>query len=133
HSEYEQRAETWCKPAEQRAQGEDREAYHEKSLPSKGRGEPSADGKDDCVGYQIRGQHPRALVVTCAKVPRHIRQRHVGDARVEVFHERGERYHSRDQPWIERRVPCVIGHFGGADVFFHRRCTLGTTLMPGRS
>jgi hypothetical protein len=54
-------------------------------------GKPPADGKHDRVGNEIGRQDPCALVVTCTEVTRHVRQRNIGDARVEHFHERSHR------------------------------------------
>ena len=72
-------------------------------------GEPAADRQDDGVGDQIRRQHPGALVVARAKVARHVRQRHVGDARVEDLHERGQRDDNGNQPRIERGCHAASG------------------------
>src|SRR5262249_40081967 len=112
---------------------EDREAYHEKSFSSEGDSEPAADRQDDGIRYQVRCQHPRALVVACAEVSSHVWQRDIRNAGVEDFHERGYSNDNRNEPrvvlWLARR----LGRF---EVFVWvgpRRCTLGTTLMPGRS
>ena len=72
-------------------------------------GQPAADRKDDGVRDQIGREHPGALVVARAEVPGHMRQRDVGDAGVEHFHERGHRDHHRDQPGIVFRLPGAGG------------------------
>src|SRR3989441_11878707 len=56
------RPETGCNTAQQRAQGEDRKTYHEEPFASQHAREPSADGQHDRVRNQIGSEHPGALV-----------------------------------------------------------------------
>ena len=91
--------------AQQRAEGEQENAEKEKTFSPEQIRKPSADGKNDGVGDQIGREHPGALIVAGAQVARDVRQRDIGDAGVEHFHERGHGDHHGDQPGIELRLP----------------------------
>ena len=66
---------------------------------------PSAQGKDDRVGDQVAGKHPRTFICAGAKIAGDMRQGYVRDRGVEHFHERCQRYGHGDQPRIHARLP----------------------------
>ena len=95
--------------AKQRTDREQEDAEHEEALAAEQAGEPSADGKNDGVRHQVGSQHPGAFVVAGAEVAGNVRQRDVGDAGIEHFHERRHGHHHGDQPGIELRRPWLGG------------------------
>lgn len=60
----------------------------------------------DGVGHHIAGQHPSAFVVADRKTARDMRQRDVGDSRVEQFHEWSECDDDGDDP-LMGHLTCV--------------------------
>ena len=135
HPEEKKKPETRRDAAKQRTHGKDAQAGHEKALPPQGACEPAADRQDDGIRDQIRGQHPRALVVARAQIPGHVRQGHVGDAGVEHLHEGRQRHDNSNQPGIVLGPPNVLVECEGSGTHYgtHCRYTSGTTFMPGRS
>jgi hypothetical protein len=95
-------------PAQEGTRRENAETDHEEPLAAEQADKPPADGQDDGIRYEVRREHPSALVASGAEAARHIRQRHVGDARVEHLHERRQRDHDRDQPRVGLRAPRAI-------------------------
>ena len=69
YAEEQQHPQRGCKPAEQRADGKERDASHVEPLtPHDGR-QPATDREDDGVGDEVAGQHPGALVLPGPQVP----------------------------------------------------------------
>ena len=142
HPKEDERPEGRRHPAKERGQREQADARHVKALaPDAGR-EPSADGQDDRVRHEVARQHPRALVLAHAQVSRDVRQRHVGDARVEHLHERRHRHDERDGPRVAARCPAGGEIARGLELggrarraaarLAHRTVTCGSTLIPMR-
>ena len=77
--------------AEGRGQGEEGHAAHVIALPPEGRGQPARERDDHRVGNQVAGEHPVGVVNAGPQVSGNVRQRHVGDAGIEHFHEGGDR------------------------------------------
>src|SRR5437773_2988040 len=119
HPKQEKERKGWSDSTEHGAQREEGHTRHEESLATEHAGDPAAGRQNNGVGYEIRSQYPRALVVADTKVACHVWQGHIGDARIEKLHECRHRHHTRDQPRIMAAA--------------HRRYTLGTTFTPGRS
>ncbi len=101
HAKENQPAETWREPAEQRGDGEQRDATHVVILAAEDAAEPRAERQNDRVGHQIAGQHPSAFVAADGEAAGDVRQRHVGDGGVEQLHERGEGHGQRDEPRVD--------------------------------
>ena len=91
--------------AEDRAKREQGNARHEEAFAAEQLDQPAADREHDRVGNEVRGQHPRTLAVTGAEVAGDVGQRHVRDAGVEDFHERGQRDDHGDHPGVHSRTP----------------------------
>src|SRR5262249_39465478 len=97
-----------CETAEKRAGSEKKNAQDEKTSSADRVRKPAADGKHDGVRYEVRGEHPSTLVITCAQTPGHVRQRHVGDTSIQDLHEGGQRDRHPDQPGIVFRPPRLL-------------------------
>ena len=125
-----QRLQAPCKPAEQRSEGEDRNAHHVEALAPNDRRQPARDRKHDRVGDEIAGDDVGTLVDADRKSAGDVTQRDVGDRRIEDLHEGRDRNDEGDEIGIMsagggalRRPACRgVGH---------RTLTQGTTDMPG--
>ena len=94
--------------AQQRADGEHRDAGHVEALAADAVGEPTGDGQNDGARDQVAGQHPGGFLLAGAERAGHVRQRDVGDGGVEHLHEGGQRYRDCDGPWIVRGLPVQL-------------------------
>ena len=88
---------------EERRNGEQHHARHQKPLAPEAQREPVARRKNDGVGDQVAGQHPGRFGVRRGERPCDIRQRHRGDGRVQHLHEGGQHHRDRDDPWVRNR------------------------------
>ena len=91
-----------ARPHRKRTDGEQRHAHHVEPLAPDQRGKPAAHGQHDGVGHQIGSEHPGAFVLARRKAAGDVRQRDVGDAGIQHFHERGQRHRQRDHPRVDR-------------------------------
>ena len=96
-----QHGEIGSEAAEKRANGEERDAGHVKTLAANQLGKPTAHGKNDGVGNEVGSEHPCAFILAGGKAAGNMWQGHVGDAGIENFHERGEGDGERDDPGID--------------------------------
>ena len=108
HTEEHQHSQVRRKAAHQGTDAEHHHARHVEALAAEKRGEPCAYGQHHGVGDQIRTQHPGAFIDAGGKIARDVRQRDVGDAGVQHFHERRERHRHRDDPRIILRLPLNV-------------------------
>ncbi len=100
HAKEDQRLQAGRHTAEQRTDGEAGNAQHQHAPPPKAHGQPSRHGQNDGVRHQVRGDDPRALFVSRAHIPRHVRDRNVDHSGVEHLHERGQHDSDGDDPGI---------------------------------
>ena len=119
HAKNDQHAEIGRQAAEERADGEERDAGHVKTFAADELGEPTAHRENDGVGNQVGSEHPGALVLAGGKAAGDVRQGDVGDAGVQDFHERRESDRERDDPRIDdrARTPGGIDRNGGSAQF----------------
>ena len=94
---------------------------------------PAAQRQHDRIRNEIRRQDPRALVRTGRETAGDMRQRHVGDAGIQHFHERRQRDCQRDNPRIDRGPPRGSVIHGDRSSAHYLIQTFGSTDMPGRS
>ena len=93
----------------------------EHALDAEAAGEPAGQRRHDRRGDDVGGQHPGDLVLRRRQAALHVRQRDIGDRRVERLHDR--RQHDRDRD--ERR-----GSRPGAR---RRRCRTRRSLRGARA
>ena len=101
--------------AEERADGEERDADHVEALPAHAVGEPAGDGQDDGAGDEVTGEDPGGFFGAGAESASDVGQGDVGDGGVEDLHEGGEGDSEGDRPRI------VVGLPDGG----YRRCGHG--------
>src|SRR5258708_19012810 len=115
NAEKDQHPQARRKSAKQRTDRKQRHANHVVTLPSENPAQPRRKRQDHRVRNQLARQHPRALVRAHRQPTRDVRQRHVGNRRVQQLHERGQRNRNRDEPRVDRRpLPGRVER--------HRRC-----------
>ena len=102
HAAQDQDGKAGRQAAHRGAGGEQQHAAHVKSLAAEQRGEPSAERQHDRVGDQVGSQHPGGFIHARRKAARDVRQRDVGHAGVQHFHEGGQHHRSRDHPGVDR-------------------------------
>jgi hypothetical protein len=86
-AEQDQHPEAWRGATQPRAESKQEDAQQEEALSPEQTRQPSADGKIDGIRNEVRREHPGTLIVAGPQVARHVRQRDVGDAGVQHFHE----------------------------------------------
>src|SRR4029077_19058504 len=132
-ADQQQRAEATGEAAEQRGEGEDRNAQHVEALAPDHVGEPAADRQNDSAGDEGGGDPPGALVDADRQAAGDVAQRHIGDRRIEHDHEGGDGDDDGDEP----RTAIARGRAALAasvvPLIVHRTLTVGTTDMPGPS
>ena len=94
-----------CNAAEERTDGEERDAGHVEALAAEAVGEPAGDGQDDGAGDEIAGEDPGGFFGAGAERAGDVGQGDVGDGGVEDLHEGGEGDGERDRPWIMVGLP----------------------------
>ena len=98
---HEHDAEGGCDAAEERRDGEERDAGHVVVLAAEDAGEPGGHGEDDGVGDEVGGEDPGDFVVGAAEAAGDVGKGDVGDGGVEQLHEGGERDGEGDDPGID--------------------------------
>src|SRR5262249_46612284 len=88
---------------------------------------------DDGIGNQIGGEHPGAVVIANSETTSNVGQSNIGDAGVEDFHEGCQRHHHPNQPGIVPGHPWGLFQGESLGSSTHRKYTLASTLMAGRS
>ena len=116
--------------AEQRTEGEEKDASHVKALAAKAITGPGRDGQDNGVGDQVAGQDPGGFILSGRKRPGDVRQSHVRNRSVQHLHEGGQSYGHRHGPWIVAGAPAERRRLTS---FAHRTLTSGSTERPGRN
>ena len=106
--------------AERRGADEADDADHEQPLAADAVGEPAGDRRRDRRGDDIGGQHPGDGVLRRAEARLHVRQRDVGDGRVENLHDHRGHHRDGDQPAV---LDCSRVDGGGGA--FTTRCPSG--------
>ena len=100
--------------AQHRGEREDGHTGKQHAFPAEIISQPAGHRQDDGVGNQIARQHPGGLVGGRRKAAGDVRQRDVGDGRVEHLHEHRHHHRHRDEPGIMARMPvlvmCAVGH-----------------------
>src|SRR5580704_17666290 len=86
------------KPAQQRTDRKQRHADHVVALPPENPAQPRRKRQHHRVRNQVARQHPRALVRAHSQSASDVRQRHVGNRRIQQFHERRQGHRNRDEP-----------------------------------
>ena len=100
-----EKREAGCDAAQERADGEERNAGHVEALASEAVGEPAGDGKNDGAGDEVTGEDPGGLFLAGAEGAGDVREGDVGDRGVEDLHECGKGDSERDGPWIVAGLP----------------------------
>ena len=91
--------------AEERADGEERDAGHVEALAAEAVGEPAGDGEDDGARDEIAGEDPGGFFLAGAERAGDVGQGDVGDGGVEDLHEGGEGDGEGDRPRIVVGLP----------------------------
>ncbi len=89
-----------ARPQEQRGDGEAEDAAHVETLAPDAVGDPSADGEDYGVGYEIACQDPGGFVSAGGEGAGDVRHGDVDDGGVERLHEGGEEDGDGDYPGV---------------------------------
>src|ERR1035438_5203697 len=118
--------------------GTDREQCHTshvETLAADQRREPSAERQHDGVGDQVRSQHPGGLIYRGRETARDVRQRYVGDAGIQHFHERRQHHRQSDDPRIDSDTWIAAVWHGGYARYLELLLVImvAFTFMPGRS
>ena len=100
-AEKDEGAEAGSKTAQQRTDGEERDANHVVAFAPEAAAEPRGERQDDGVGDEIAGEHPGAFVGADGEAAGDMRKRDVGDGGVEQFHEGRQGDGDGDEPWID--------------------------------
>ena len=115
-----QRWQTPRQSAQRRRDGEHHDTGDENAFASEVICQPAGRWQYDGVRDEIARQHPRCLFRRRRQTARDVRQRDVGDARVEHFHERRHHHAHRDEPRAVARFP-----FRLHEKLFRRRFAVG--------
>ena len=94
-----------CEAAEQRAEGEDRDAGHVKALTPDAVGEPARDGQDNGGADEVAGENPGGFFLRGADGACDVGQGDVGDGGIKHLHKGGEGDGERDGPLVVAGAP----------------------------
>ncbi len=89
---------------EGRADGEEQHARHVEPLAAEQSHQPAGERQHDRIGHEVAGEHPGRLAPPDGEAAGDIRQRDVGDRRVEHLHERRQGDGQGDEPVIDGRL-----------------------------
>ena len=134
---HEHDVERGCDAAEEACDGEETHAGHVVVLAAEYARKPGRHGQDNSVRDEIRGKDPSDFVKGAAKASCDIRQRYVGNGRVEQFHKRSERNRECNNPWVDNwsgyahvhRLSHHMGPNGRIPASDGEDCVMGSRML----